>query len=102
MKLGLIDAVVPPQELLKVARLWALDIAVGKKPFIRSLHMSNKLGSLAEAHEFLMMARQKAKQTARNMPQHQACLDVIEEGILRGGYAGVLKVFFCDYVIVYE
>ncbi|XP_057545664.1 peroxisomal fatty acid beta-oxidation multifunctional protein AIM1-like [Amaranthus tricolor] len=91
MKLGLIDAVVPPQELLKVARLWALDIAVGKKPFIRSLHMSNKLGSLAEAHEFLMMARQKAKQTARNMPQHQACLDVIEEGILRGGYAGVLK-----------
>ncbi|CAO2822872.1 unnamed protein product [Amaranthus hypochondriacus] len=91
MKLGLIDAVVPPQELLKVARLWALDIAVKKKPFIRSLHMSNKLGSLAEAHEFLIMARQKAKQTARNMPQHQACLDVIEEGILRGGYTGVLK-----------
>ncbi|XP_021741486.1 peroxisomal fatty acid beta-oxidation multifunctional protein AIM1-like [Chenopodium quinoa] len=91
MKLGLIDAVVPPQELLKVSRLWALDIAEGRKPFVRALHMSEKLGSISEAHEFLMAARQKAKQTARNMPQHQACLDVIEEGIVHGGYAGVLK-----------
>lgn len=92
MKLGLIDAVVPPQDLLKVSRMWALDIAEGRKPFVRSLHMSDKLGSLAEAHDFLMLARQKAKQTARNMPQHQACLDVIEEGIVYGGYTGVLKV----------
>ncbi|XP_021723619.1 peroxisomal fatty acid beta-oxidation multifunctional protein AIM1-like [Chenopodium quinoa] len=91
MKLGLIDAVVSPQELLKVSRLWALDIAEGRKPFVRSLHMSEKLGSISESHEFLMAARQKAKQTARNMPQHQACLDVIEEGIVHGGYAGVLK-----------
>lgn len=93
MTLGLIDAIAPPQELLKVACMWALDISEGRKPFVRSLHMSNKLGSLAEAQSVLMKARQKAKQTARNMPQHQACLDVIEEGILRGGYAGVLKVF---------
>ncbi|CAO2841917.1 unnamed protein product [Amaranthus hypochondriacus] len=91
MTLGLIDAIAPPQELLKVACMWALDISEGRKPFVRSLHMSNKLGSLAEAQSVLMKARQKAKQTARNMPQHQACLDVIEEGILRGGYAGVLK-----------
>ncbi|KNA09415.1 hypothetical protein SOVF_153790 [Spinacia oleracea] len=91
LKLGLIDAVVPPQDLLKVSRMWALDIAEGRKPFVRSLHMSDKLGSLAEAHDFLMLARQKAKQTARNMPQHQACLDVIEEGIVYGGYTGVLK-----------
>ncbi|ESR64429.1 hypothetical protein CICLE_v10007590mg [Citrus x clementina] len=69
-KLGLIDAVVTSEELLKVSRLWALDIA---------------------AREVLKLARLQAKKTAPNMPQHQACLDVIEEGIVHGGYSGVLK-----------
>ncbi|KVG81805.1 3-hydroxyacyl-CoA dehydrogenase, conserved site-containing protein [Cynara cardunculus var. scolymus] len=32
-KLGLIDAIVPPQELLKVSRQWALDIAEARKPW---------------------------------------------------------------------
>nr|KAJ0195468.1 hypothetical protein LSAT_V11C700380900 [Lactuca sativa] len=36
-------------------------------------------------------ARQHVKHTFPNLPQHQACLDVIEEGIVHGGYAGVLK-----------
>ncbi|KAL2929183.1 Peroxisomal fatty acid beta-oxidation multifunctional protein AIM1 [Bienertia sinuspersici] len=91
MKLGLINAVVSPQELIKVSRMWALDIADGRKPLVRSLHMTDNLGSLSEAHKFLMIAREKAKQTARNMPQHHACLDVIEEGIIHGGYSGVIK-----------
>uniref|UniRef100_A0A7C9ALN9 Uncharacterized protein n=1 Tax=Opuntia streptacantha TaxID=393608 RepID=A0A7C9ALN9_OPUST len=90
-QLGLIDAVVPRHELLKVARLWALDIAEMRKPWIRSLHVTDKLGSLSEVHNFMMVARQKAKKTARNLPQHQACLDVIEHGIVHGGYDGVLK-----------
>ncbi|KAL9242347.1 hypothetical protein vseg_016357 [Gypsophila vaccaria] len=90
-KLGIIDAVVPPQELLHVSRLWALEIADKKKPWIRSLHITDKLGSLSEAQQLLTKAKQQAEKTARNMPQHQACLDVIEEGIVHGGYAGVLK-----------
>ncbi|GJT75313.1 peroxisomal fatty acid beta-oxidation multifunctional protein AIM1-like protein [Tanacetum coccineum] len=90
-KLGLIDAIVPPQELLKVSRQWALDIAEKRKPWVRSLHSINKIGSLSEAYEIIKVARQQAKRTTPNMPQHLACLDVIEEGILRGGYAGVLK-----------
>nr|VDC83706.1 unnamed protein product [Brassica rapa] len=32
-KLGLIDALVPPGELLSTSRKWALDIALGRKPF---------------------------------------------------------------------
>ncbi|WZY85908.1 hypothetical protein YC2023_032292 [Brassica napus] len=36
-KLGLIDALVPPGELLSTSRKWALDIALGRKPFLRSL-----------------------------------------------------------------
>ncbi|KAL9443578.1 hypothetical protein AB3S75_016861 [Citrus x aurantiifolia] len=90
-KLGLIDAVVTSEELLKVSRLWALDIAARRKPWIRSLHRTDKLGSLSEAREVLKLARLQAKKTAPNMPQHQACLDVIEEGIIHGGYSGVLK-----------
>lgn len=91
-KLGLIDALVSSEELLRVSRLWALDIAARRKPWIRSLHRTDKLGSLSESREILKVARQQAKQTAPNMPQHLACLDVIEEGIVHGGYNGVLKV----------
>lgn len=93
-KLGLIDAIVASEELLKVSRLWALDIAAMRKPWVRTLHRTDKIGSLAEAREVLKTARQQAKETAPNMPQHQVCLDVIEEGVIHGGYSGVLKVFF--------
>jgi len=90
-KLGLIDALVPSEELLRVSRQWALDIAARRKPWVRSLHRTDKIGSLPESREILKVARQQAKQTAPNMPQHLACLDVIEEGIIHGGYNGVLK-----------
>ncbi|KAK3034326.1 hypothetical protein RJ639_032224 [Escallonia herrerae] len=90
-KLGLIDAIVPSKDLLQVSRKWALDIAERRRPWIRSLHRTDKLGSLSEAREILKLARQQAKQTAPNMPQHQACLDVIEAGIVHGGYHGVLE-----------
>lgn len=92
-KLGVIDAVVPSTELVKVARQWALDIAERRKPWVRSLHRTEKIGSISEAHEVLKLARQQVKQTARNMPQHLACLDVIEEGIIHGGYKGIIKVY---------
>ncbi|MBA0764399.1 hypothetical protein Gotri_013755 [Gossypium trilobum] len=91
-KLGLIDALVPSKELLKVSCAWALDMAERRKPWLRSLHRTDKIGSLSEAREVLRMARLQAKKTAPNLPQHQVCLDVIEEGIVHGGYSGVLKV----------
>ncbi|KAK0570673.1 hypothetical protein LWI29_004836 [Acer saccharum] len=90
-KLGLIDAIVTSEALLKVSRQWALDIAARRKPWMRSLHRTDKLGSLSEAREILKTAKQQAKKTAPNMPQHLVCLDVIEEGVIHGGYNGVLK-----------
>ncbi|XP_038890034.1 peroxisomal fatty acid beta-oxidation multifunctional protein AIM1 [Benincasa hispida] len=90
-KLGLIDAVVSPNELMKVARKWALDIADRRKPWIRTLHRTDRIGSLAEARLVLKSAREQAKKIAPNTPQHLACIDVIEEGIIHGGYSGVLK-----------
>ncbi|KAK1289154.1 Peroxisomal fatty acid beta-oxidation multifunctional protein [Acorus calamus] len=90
-ELGLIDAVVTPENLLRVAKLWALDIADRRKPWMSSLRRTDKLCSLAEAREIIKAARVQAKKIAPNVPQHQACLDAIEEGIAFGGYAGVLK-----------
>ncbi|KAL6549576.1 Altered inheritance of mitochondria protein 1 [Orobanche hederae] len=89
-KLGLVDAVVPSEELLNVSRQWALDITERRKPWIRSLHRTDKLGSLSEVLDVIEMTRQQAKQKARNMPQHQACLDVVE-GVVHRGYHGILK-----------
>ncbi|CAI9100353.1 OLC1v1037333C1 [Oldenlandia corymbosa var. corymbosa] len=90
-KLGLIDEIASSSELLNVSRRWALDIAERRKPWLRTLHRTDKLGSLSEARNVLKMARQQAKKVAPNMPQHQACLDAIEEGVVHGAYSGVLK-----------
>lgn len=90
-KSGLIDEIVSSSELLNVSRRWALDIAERRKPWLRTLHRTDKLGSLSEARNILKAARQQAKQIARNMPQHQACLDAIEEGVVHGAYSGILK-----------
>lgn len=91
-KLGLVDAVVPSDKILEVSRQWALDIAEKRKPWIRALHKIDKLDSLPEVVAVIKTARQQAKQSFKNLPQHQACLDVIEEGIIHGGYHGILKV----------
>jgi enoyl-CoA hydratase/3-hydroxyacyl-CoA dehydrogenase len=88
---GLVDAICSPDELIKMSRLWALDIANCRKPWIRSLARTDRLGSLSEARSVLSIAREKVKKVAPHLPQQQACLDVIE-GVLFGGHAGVLKV----------
>jgi enoyl-CoA hydratase/3-hydroxyacyl-CoA dehydrogenase len=91
---GLVDVICSPNELIKMSRLWALDIANCHKPWIRSLARTDRLGSLSEARAVLSIAREKVKKVAPHLPQQQACLDVIEEGVLFGGHAGVLKVCF--------
>lgn len=90
--------------MLKVSRVWALEIAERHKPWISSLRRTDRLGSLSEAREILKAARHQAERIAPNMPQHQACLDAIQEGVNFGGYAGVLKVcmrFFLLLFIMY-
>ncbi|KAK8595592.1 hypothetical protein V6N12_064110 [Hibiscus sabdariffa] len=89
--LGLIDDIAPSKELVRASRLFALEIANRCKPWVRSLHRTDKIGSLSEAQGLLRAAREQAKRTAPNMPQHLACLDAVEEGILHGGFKGLLK-----------
>ncbi|XP_058074318.1 peroxisomal fatty acid beta-oxidation multifunctional protein-like [Magnolia sinica] len=90
-ELGLIDAIVSSEDLLRVSRLWAIQIAERRKPRISSLRRTDKLSSLSEVHEILTISREYARKAAPNMPQYLACLNVIGEGISLGGYAGVLK-----------
>ncbi|XVF19359.1 hypothetical protein REPUB_Repub11eG0104000 [Reevesia pubescens] len=89
--MGLIEDIASSDELLGAAQLWALGIAERRKPWVHTLHRTDKIGFLSEAQGLLRTAREQAKRTAPNMPQHLACLDVVEEGILRGGYNGLLK-----------
>jgi enoyl-CoA hydratase/3-hydroxyacyl-CoA dehydrogenase len=74
---------VAPKDLLTAARQWALDIVSGKKPRLSSLQRTDKLESLGEAREIIKFARAQVKRTA---------LDAVEEGVVRGGYAGAQKV----------
>ncbi|KAK1311773.1 Peroxisomal fatty acid beta-oxidation multifunctional protein [Acorus calamus] len=73
------------------ARLWALDIADRCKPWMTSLRRTDKLCSVPEARKIIESVRQKMKVIAPNVSHHQACLDAVEEGIIFGGHAGILK-----------
>ncbi|KAJ3694535.1 hypothetical protein LUZ60_010015 [Juncus effusus] len=100
-KLGLIDKIVPQSDLIRVSREWALDMAEGRKPWVSSLRRTDRLPPLSDARQILKAAREQVKSRFGNMPQHIACLDSIEEGIVSGGYSGVLKeaVLFKELVL---
>nr|CAD1829809.1 unnamed protein product [Ananas comosus var. bracteatus] len=90
-ELGLVDALVSPNELVKTARRWALDIAECRKPWIKSLYKTDKLEPLGEAKEILKFARAHAQKQAANFQHPLVCIDVIEEGIVSGPRAGLWK-----------
>ena len=59
--LGLIDDIASFKKLLRVSRLWALGIAERRKPWVRSLHRTDKIGSQSEAQGVLRATREEAK-----------------------------------------
>jgi len=88
--LGIIhDVVSSHEDLLTVSRLWALDIAEGRISRTHTLQRTDKIEPIHESSAILEVKRQQVLKTS---PHYKACLDVIEEGIISGGYAGVLKV----------
>lgn len=88
----IVDVVSSHEDLLNVSRLWALDIAEGQKPHTLTLHRTHKIEPIRESPSILEVKKQQALKTSRSMPHYKACLNVIEEGIIFGGYVGVLKV----------
>ncbi|PIA44343.1 hypothetical protein AQUCO_01700147v1 [Aquilegia coerulea] len=89
--LGLVDAIVPSDELVTVARRWALDMVECKKPWVASLYKTDKLEPLGDAREILKFARVQARKQAPNLEHPQACIDAIEEGIISGPRAGLVR-----------
>ncbi|OAY56031.1 glyoxysomal fatty acid beta-oxidation multifunctional protein MFP-a [Manihot esculenta] len=89
--LGLVDAVVSPNELVSTARQWALDILERRKPWVASLYKTDKLDSLGEAREIFKFARAQARKQAPNLKHPLVCIDVVEEGIVSGPRAGLWK-----------
>uniref|UniRef100_K3YDX5 3-hydroxyacyl-CoA dehydrogenase n=1 Tax=Setaria italica TaxID=4555 RepID=K3YDX5_SETIT len=75
-QLGLVDAIVPPEELLSTACRWALDVCESRRPWCR---------------EILKFARDQVRKRAPNLKHPLVCIDVIEEGIVSGPRAGLLK-----------
>ena len=100
--MGLIDAVVPPAELLNAARRWALDIAERRKPWVSSVLKTDKLPPLGEAREILKFAKDQTRRQAPNMKHPLMCLEAVEVGIVSGSRAGLEKVnyLFCCYCVI--
>ncbi|CAD5183080.1 unnamed protein product [Musa acuminata subsp. malaccensis] len=90
-KLGLVDAIVSPDELVETARHWALDIAESRKPWTKSLYRTDKLEPPEKAREVLKSARVEARKRSPNVQFPSLCIDVIEEGIVSGPRAGLWK-----------
>ena len=91
-ELGLIDEIVPPNQLLSAARRVALDLASGRRPLVKSLERNDKIEELDDALEIIKFARKQARATAPNVNHPQACLDAVEAGVRHGGYEGNRKV----------
>ncbi|GLI69386.1 hypothetical protein VaNZ11_013987, partial [Volvox africanus] len=90
LKLGLVDALAPADQLVSTAKALALDIADGKKPRMYSLTRTDKLPPLGEALAILDMARAEANKRARGLRHPQLCLNAIQAGIENGGSAGLV------------
>ncbi|GMN62390.1 hypothetical protein TIFTF001_031463 [Ficus carica] len=91
LSLGLVDALVSPNELVSTARRWALEIVDRRRPWVSSLYKTDKVESLGEAREILKFARAQARKQAPNLKHPLVCIDVIEEGIVAGPRAGLWK-----------
>ncbi|XP_020175061.1 glyoxysomal fatty acid beta-oxidation multifunctional protein MFP-a isoform X2 [Aegilops tauschii subsp. strangulata] len=90
-ELGLVDAVVSPNDLLNDARRWALDICESKRPWVRALYKTDKLESPEVAREILNSARVQSRKQAANLQHPLVCIDAVEEGIVSGPRAGLRK-----------
>ncbi|KAG5555099.1 hypothetical protein RHGRI_012583 [Rhododendron griersonianum] len=91
LSLGLVDAIVSPDELVSTARRWALDILERRRPWVASLYKTDKIEPLGEAKEIFKFARAQARKQAPNLKHPIVCIDVIEAGIVSGPRAGLWK-----------
>ena len=90
-KLGLVDDVVPKDQLLPAARKLALAIAAGKAPRNQTLYRTDKLESLGEALAIIDFAKAQAAKKGAHLTHPQLCLNAIRYGVEFGGLQGIDK-----------
>lgn len=91
---SLVDAIAPADKLLEVARQWALDISERIRPWVISLHKTDKLGSLEEARAILNAARIEVQRRNPNVVHPLVCINVIEQGIVSDTREALWKVIY--------
>ena len=91
LKLGLVDAIVPPDQLMMAAGKLALDIAAGKVPRRISSKLNDKIGTYEMGKAVIETARAGALKKNRNIPQPFAYLEAVEEGLKNGFESGIQK-----------
>ncbi|KAL6607812.1 hypothetical protein ACP70R_040875 [Stipagrostis hirtigluma subsp. patula] len=101
-QLGLVDAIVSPEDLLSTARRWALDIYESRRPWVRALSKTDKLESPEEAREILKFVRAQVQKQAPNVKHPLICIDVIEEGIVSGPRDGLRKEANCFQELIFS
>lgn len=95
LKAGLVDRVVPREQLMAAARRLALDIAEGRAPRLQTLYRSDRLEPLSAALAVISFARQQAAKQAPHLRHPQLCLDAVQTGVEHGGRAGLVKEGEC-------
>ncbi|KAL5713117.1 hypothetical protein ACHQM5_015225 [Ranunculus cassubicifolius] len=90
-ELGLVDALTSSNELVSVARRWALEIVECRRPWVASLHRTDKIEPLVEAREIFKFARAQVRKQAPNLEHPLLCIDAMEEGIISGPRAGLWR-----------
>uniref|UniRef100_A0A0D9WFM0 Uncharacterized protein n=1 Tax=Leersia perrieri TaxID=77586 RepID=A0A0D9WFM0_9ORYZ len=98
-RFGLVDATVSANELVSTACSWALEIVEGKRPWFRSLHRTDRLPALEETKKILNFARVQAQKQSAYLQHPLVCIDVIEEGIISGPRAGLMKETLCGKML---
>ena len=92
LKMGLIDSIAKPAELLPTAVKAALAIAEGKMPRRKASQENGKIGTYELGGKAVIeTARAGALKKNRNLPQPFAYLDAVEEGLKNGFTAGLEK-----------
>ena len=96
LTLGLVDLVVPADQLLSKAIELARQIAHKQKPKSMAFYKSDKLPDDTSFKKIIAEARRGAKRVQSIMPHLWLCLDAIEAGVTKGAEEGlaVEKVSF--------
>ena len=89
LKLGLVDAIVPADQLIAKATQLAKDIADKRIPEDGVLRLGRLPADEAMAKKVFAGARRQAKRVKHLMPHPWLCLDAVETGVTKGSVAGL-------------